>query len=63
MLPLSATTVAVCTSHPARGEWIEITDGIIFSSSTMSHPARGEWIEILIHFIVVLYGCVSPREG
>ena len=33
-------------SHPARGEWIEITVVIAALVSISSHPARGEWIEI-----------------
>ena len=33
-------------SHPARGEWIEITPVKEMASSFRSHPARGEWIEI-----------------
>ena len=45
------STSALCDSlrsHPARGEWIEISVvPSVYSLGTMSHPARGEWIEMI----------------
>ena len=37
----------VSTSHPTRGEWIEMHKKISQNEiADMSHPTRGEWIEI-----------------
>ena len=34
------------TSHPPRGEWIEISLKTRSTTLLWSHPPRGEWIEI-----------------
>ena len=33
------------SSHPTRGEWVEIRSLTMASCGTMFHPTRGEWIE------------------
>ena len=41
--------IAVITSHPSRGAWIEISAGPDNPAlSHTSHPSRGAWIEIIL---------------
>ena len=52
------------TSHPARGEWIEIVDALTaLMRDRESHPARGEWIEMSYSHSYGVVPPVSPREG
>ena len=50
-------------SHPARGAWIEMWQGIYHSQSEASHPARGAWIEMDNDAAAVFWCGVAPREG
>ena len=50
-------------SHPTRGEWIEIFEGVDVVGADKSHPTRGEWIEIRYHVHIARLPLVSPHTG
>ena len=58
-----AVIVCYLLSHPARGEWIEITVPLSINTLSASHPARGEWIEILLYLAPRDLALSHPARG
>ena len=51
------------SSHPVRGAWIEISEGLEAEKVPKSHPVRGAWIEIYRGTKCHRESYVAPREG
>ena len=59
--------IVICTlllSRPARGAWVEINKGLIYSNMGIgSRPARGAWVEIVGLLLIAPVLLVAPRKG